>query len=282
MSFWMRSGTLQIGPFKYSLDQLAYEFDVPFEDSEQLMRTKIKIYNLAESTRNSIRKNHPVILNAGYEGDIGVIFVGIVADCKSTHQSLEWITEITATEAMEEWLSKKVSKTYREGIDAKSIIQDQLNIFGIEVSRMELAVNKTYPRGRVCSGPVRDILKSVITSDCKSIFMIRHGQIIIRAPGSGTSMGVLLTPATGLLLTNNQNQDKTEITAPQDTQKTRSQKSEEGKYFTRECLLNHRIGPGDEVVIRDSTLNGSFIVKRGGHAGSRRGDWKTTVEVAPK
>lgn len=281
MSFWMRSGTLQVGPYRYSLDQLAYEFEVPFEDSEQLMTAKVKIYNLAQATRSSLQRNHPVILNAGYEGDIGVIFVGTIATCKSTHQGLEWITEITATEAMDAWLSKKVSKTYQAGIDSQGIIKDLLNIFGIEVTRMELAANKKYPRGRVCSGPVRDILKSIVTSDCKSIFMVRHGQIVIHKPTVGLNLGVLLTRQTGLLLTNNQVQDKNEITAPQDTQKTMEQKSDEGKYITRECLLNYRIGPGDIVRIQDSTLNGNYIVKRGGHTGSRRGDWKTKIEVTP-
>ena len=282
MSFWMRSGTLQIGPHKYSLDELAYEFMVPFEDSEQLMTAKVKIYNLSQSTRSGIQKNHPVIINAGYEGDIGVLFVGKVSSCKSTHQGLEWITEIGATEAMDEWLSKKVNKTYAPGTDAETIINDQLNIFGIEVTRMEMAINKVYPRGRVCAGPVRDVLKSIIMSDCKSVFMVRHGQVIIHDPSSGTKLGVLLTPKTGLLLTNNQNQDKTEIVAAQDTQKTREQRSEGGKYFTRECLLNYRIAPGDEVRIQDSTLNGDFVVKKGDHTGSRRGDWKTKIEVIPK
>jgi len=189
MSFWMRSGTLQVGPYKYSLDDLVFAFEVPFEDSEQLMVTKITIYNLSEATRNSIRKNHPLIIDAGYEGDIGVIFVGKISSISSKHQGLEWITTLTATEAMEEWFSKKVNKTYAAGIDAKSIIKDLLKIFEIEVSRIELAVNKTYPRGKVCNGPVRSQLKEIITSDCKSIFLVRHGQVIIRDPGKGTPHG---------------------------------------------------------------------------------------------
>jgi len=211
MNFWMRSGTLQVGPYKYNLDDLVFDFDIPFEDSEQLMTAKITVYNLSEATRNSIRKKHPIIINAGYEGDIGVVFVGKVAGCSSKHQGLEWITTLTGTEAMEEWLSKKVNKTYSAGIDAKSIIKDLLNIFGVEITWMELAVNKIYPRGKVCNGPVRDLLKEIVTSDCKSIFLIRHNQIIIRDPHVGINMGVLLTPNSGLLL-DSESADRTVIT----------------------------------------------------------------------
>lgn len=281
MSFWMRSGTLQVGPFKYSLDELVFEFNVPFEYSEQLMVSDITIYNLSSATRNSIQKNQAVIINAGYEDDIGVIFVGKVSECSSSHQGLEWITKLKATEAMDEWLSKKVTKTYKAGIDAMSILKDLLNIFGMEVSRIELTVNKIYPRGKACNGPIRDLLKSIVTSDCKSSLMIRHSQIIIRDPSKGTNLGVLLTPGTGLLMTNNQESDKTNIIVPQDTQKTPSQRSVSAKRFSRESLLNYRLGPGDVVKIKDSSLNGDFIIKKGIHKGSRRSDWKTSLEVAP-
>lgn len=280
MSFWMRSGTLQVGPFKYSLDELAFEFSIPFEDSEQLSVAELTIYNLSEATRSSIQKNHPVIINAGYEDDIGVLFVGKVSEKTSVHQGLEWITKIKATEAMSEWLSKKVCKTYKEGIDALRIIKDLLGIFGMEVAKVELAVNKVYSRGKVCNGPVRELLKSIVTSDCKSVLLVRHSQIIIRDPSKGTKLGVLLSPGTGLLMSNAQEADKTDIVAPQDTQKTQEERAAGGKRFTRECLLNYRIGPGDIVKIRDQKLNGDFIVKKGVHAGSRRGDWKTTLEVA--
>lgn len=280
MSYWMRSGTLQVGPYRYNLDDLVYEFEVPFEDSEQLMVTKITIYNLSESTRNAIQKNQPIIINAGYREDIGVIFVGKVSNKENKHQGTEWITTLKATEAMEEWLSKKVNKTYAAGIDAASIVRDLLNIFGIEVSRMELAVNKVYPRGKVCNGPVRGLLKEIITSDCKSIFLVRHGQVIIRDPRKGTNMGVLLSPRTGLLLST-EDADTTDITAPQDTQKTGEQKAQEQKTIKRRCLLNYRIAPGDTVRIEDETLKGEFIVKKGSHNGSRRKDWLTYLEVVP-
>ena len=281
MSFWLRSSTLQVGGNIYSLDDFAFEFDVPFEDNEQLMTIKVTIYNLAESTRGSIRKNQPVIINAGYRGDIGVIFQGMVSNHLSKHKGTEWITEITATEVMQEWMSAKVNKTYNAGIDAESIVKDQLNIFGVEVAKLELAQNKVYPRGLVCDKPVRDLLREIVTSDCKSIFMVRHGQVMIRDPATGTDLGVFLSPASGLLFDGKEDQDTTEIVAPQDTQKTQEQRASEGKYIKRRCLLNYRIAPGDIIGIRDGTQNGSFIVKKGAHKGSRKGDWITELEVVP-
>lgn len=65
MEFWIRTATLQIGAKKYSLDDLTFDFEVPFEDSEELVTATINAYNLSAATRNGIRKGDPVIINAG-------------------------------------------------------------------------------------------------------------------------------------------------------------------------------------------------------------------------
>ena len=90
MDFWLRSATLQIGGNRYSMDDLAFDFEVPFEDSDELTTATVNAYNLSANTRNSIKKGDPVIINAGYEGDLGVIFVGQVSGLSHKHSSTEW------------------------------------------------------------------------------------------------------------------------------------------------------------------------------------------------
>lgn len=46
MSFWMREATLQIGGKVYGMDDLYFEFEVPFEDSDTLQSATFKAYNL--------------------------------------------------------------------------------------------------------------------------------------------------------------------------------------------------------------------------------------------
>ena len=112
--FWKRSATLQIGSRRYDMSNLYFEFDVPFKDSDTLGTASITVHNLADATRKEIVKGTPVILNAGYEGDIGVIFTGKVSRVVDEHSDTEWITKITGVEALEEWLSSEVNKTYAE------------------------------------------------------------------------------------------------------------------------------------------------------------------------
>lgn len=118
MEFWTRSATVQVGDKTYSMSDFDFDFDVQFEDSKEPTTAVVTIYNLAETTRNSMKKGDPVILNAGYEGDIGVIFVGQIAGIKHSHSSTEWATKITASEALEEWLTAQVNKCYDQSPEA--------------------------------------------------------------------------------------------------------------------------------------------------------------------
>ena len=134
MRFFIRSATIQIGANQYSMDNGFYfEFEIPFKDSEELQTVTFKVYNLSEGTRNNIQRGTPIILNAGYEGDIGTIFVGAVNAVSSEKSGTDWITEISATTALEEWLGKTINKTYLPDTTAKNIVLDLLTIFGLEI-----------------------------------------------------------------------------------------------------------------------------------------------------
>lgn len=279
--FWIRAATLQIGANKYSMDGLTFTFEVPFEDSDELCTATIQAYNLSANTRNGIKKGHVVIVNAGYEDDMGAIFVGKVAALSHKKESTDWVTKITATVALDEWLSSQVNKTYKKAIKAKDLVTDLLNIFGLEIGTFELAINKEYPRGRVCKGKLKDVLKEIVVSDCKSRMLIRPtGQIIINDPTKGVNMGYLLSPSTGLLRSTDEVEViplETDLT----TKKTTDEKSEEENLKTRASLLNYHLGPADIIKIQSETLSGRFMIVRGKHIGSQSGDWKTEIEVKP-
>jgi CYTH domain-containing protein len=279
VNFWIREATLQIGANKYSLDSLNFSFEIPFEDSEELTTATITAMNLSENTRNNIRKGHAVIVNAGYENDIGCILVGRVAGLSHKKDSTDWTTKIIATVATNEWLDAQVYKTYKQGIRAKDMVSDLLNIFGLETGNLELSDNKEYPRGRVCRGKIKDVLLEIVVSDCKSRMLIRPtGQIVINKPGTGVNNGYLLSQETGLLKSTDE-YEVIPIETNLNTQVPFDEKEEELK--TRASLLNYHIGPADIIKVESPSLNGRFMVVRGRHVGSHSGDWKTEMELRP-
>ena len=278
MAFFLRSAMLQIGPLKYNMDDGFYfDFEVPFYDSDQLVTASFTVNNLSATSRAGIQKNQVVILNAGYEDDVGVLFVGQVASCRHVQQGVEWVTKITATAALDQWLNTQINKTYAENCKAEDIVRDLLNIFGLEIGVFQLVENVTYPRGRVCSGKLKDILTEIVVNECKSRLLIRTNQIIINNPADGVNKGYLLTPETGLLFTA-ADSDVTTVESTQTKGADAEKKAAEQKTWKRTCLLNYRMGPGDIVQIQSRDLNGMFQIVSGTHKGSPTGTWNTEIE----
>ncbi|MBS6956515.1 MAG: hypothetical protein KH230_25220 [Enterocloster asparagiformis] len=278
MAFFIRSATLQIGTLKYNMnDGFYFEFDVPFYDSDQLVTASFTINNLSPSSRAGIQKNQVVILNAGYEDDMGVLFVGQVASCSHKQSGVEWQTKITATAALDQWLNTQINKTYAENSKAEDIVRDLLNIFGLEIGVFQLVENVAYPRGRVCCGKLKDILTEIVTNECKSRLLIRANQVIINNPADGVTKGYLLTPDSGLLMSSDDS-DSTNVSSPLTSGATQEEKAEEEKTWKRQCLLNYRLGPGDQIQIQSRDLTGKFLVTSGKHKGTPTGSWITEIE----
>ena len=279
MAFWIRAATLVIGSNKYDLDGLDFSFDIPFEDSEEPPVATVKVTNLSANTRNNIKKNDPVVLNAGYVGDVGCILVGKVVGLKHKQNNVDWTTTLTVQPCAEEILGRLVNKTYTENMKASAMVRDLLNIFGVEVAKCELSIDVRYPRGRLCRGNLKQVLNEIIVLECKSRFITRTtGQVYITKAEDGINNGLLLTPATGLLRA-----DEEQVPIPIETdansQKTGEDRDED--TISRSCLLNYRIATAEVAKVQSSDLNGRFIVVKGKHSGSRSGDWKTDMELKP-
>lgn len=279
MAFWIRDATLVIGNNKYTLDGLDFSFEIPFEDSDEPPVATVKVTNLSPNTRANIKKNDPVVLNAGYVGDVGCILVGKVVGLKHKQSNVDWESTLTIQPCADEILGSLINKTYSENIKASAIVRDLLNIFGVEVAKCELSNDINYPRGRVCRGILKQVLTEIVVSECKSRLIIRAtGQIYITKADDSIDNGFLLTLANGLL-----NADEEKVAIPFETA-ANSQTTGEARdedLISRSCLLQYRIATAETVKIQSKDLNGKFLVAKGKHSGSRSGDWKTEMELKP-
>lgn len=279
MAFWIREATLTIGSRQYFLDSLDFSFEIPFEDSDEPPVATVKVTNLSASTRASIKKNDTVVLNAGYEGDVGCILIGKVVGLKHKQSNTDWTSTLTVQPCADEILGKLINKTYIENTKASVIVKDLLNIFGVEVSKCELTKDVSYPRGRVCRGNLKQVLTEIVVNECKSRFIIRAtGQIYITKADDGINNGVTLTTATGLLRSD---EEQVVIPVEDDLNSQTTGEDRDEDTISRSCLLNYRIATAEVVKIQSNDLNGKFIVVEGKHTGSRTGDWETSMELKP-
>lgn len=279
MAFWIREATLVIGNRKYSLANLDFKFDIPFEDSDEPPVATVTVTNLSANTRASIKKNDPVILNAGYEGDVGCVLIGKVVGLKHKQSNVDWTSTLTVQPCADEILGKLINKTYVQNSKASVIVKDLLNIFGVEVSKCALTTDVSYPRGRVCRGNLKQVLTEIIVNECKSRFIIRTtGQIYITKADDGINNGLTLTQANGLLRAD---EEKIQIPVETDLNSQTTGEDRDKDTISRSCLLNYHVATAEVIKIQSADLNGRFIVVEGKHSGSRTGDWETSMELKP-
>jgi hypothetical protein len=265
MTFWNRQATLQIGTAQWDMDELEFSFKVTFDSGEKLPTCEVEVKNLSQTRRKAIRKGDLLIINAGYEGDIGVLFAGEVTSRQNEKSGTEWSTKLLASPIAGQWISAQVNKTYRAGY-ASDIIRDLLRIFGVEIGQFTLKKDRYYQRGKLCKGKLKDVLRNIVVQDCKSSFAVKNQAVYISATGGSEKLTYELTEESGLLTAKkNKSEPSSDNTEP--------------ITDTVTCLLNYHIGSGDKIRIRSLELNGDFKVIRGSHSGSRSGIYQTALEV---
>lgn len=237
------------------------DFRVPFDDSDEPNISTIEIYNLSKDSISAIKKGKNIILNAGYEGDIGTILQGTIESCHTRWEGVDKITKLTVGEGSEQWLKSYVSKSFKPGIKSSAILKDLAGQYGMELGDFQLQNDKIYPRGRSVSGMLQSVMRQ-IAKETGSKFHISNGKIYIRPWSAGNATGFRLTSDTGL------------IESPQPFEEEDSEGDAKHGYKVK-MMLNHRINVDSIIRIESRTVTGNFRVQKGTHYG----DFTTDVEV---
>lgn len=259
MSNYLREVKLFVGNLQFTFPAFTIYFRVNFGDDPSANDAEIDIYNLSEGTINRIKKGLPIILNAGYQGDVGVIFLGGVTNVTTKRNRTDKITTITATDANDAWNTLPFKKTYKAGTKASQIMKDIITMSGLEIGAFELPNDITYLRPRTFNTTLPNAVKQVAT-DGGAKAHITKGKIFIRDPKQGDDIGFLLNVERGLIGT------------PERFE------SEEEDGYTVTSLLNYRMTTDSVMRIQSSTANGRFRAKKGTHTGSSR-EFYTKMEV---
>ena len=256
--FWIREASILTAGRRINYPDLDMEFRVDFDTDSEPNLSEIKIYNLSDDTISRIKKGEQLILNAGYERDVGTIVAGVVESQVTSWEGVNKNTTIKVGDGSDRWLKTRISKAFKPGIKASQVIRGIIGEFGLEIGQIKLANDFTYPAGKTCHGQLQVVLQEIV-NDAGSKLHITNGVILVRPPQEGTQTGWLLNSDTGLLDTPGIIED-------------------DRADWSVKCLLNHRITADSLLVIESRTANGTFRVVKGSHEGTSTG-WITHMEV---
>lgn len=138
---------------------------ISFEVSKDLTGypnlAKINIYNLKQETRARIEKEFDrIILNAGYENNIKLLFNGEIRNVTHLKQGVDTVTTIFAHDGAKDFDSSKINATFREGTSVSQLVKSVISTFK-ETSVGELSgLNNLGDKlqGITLSGSSKDVL----------------------------------------------------------------------------------------------------------------------------
>ncbi|SDI16208.1 hypothetical protein SAMN05192534_12375 [Alteribacillus persepolensis] len=266
MNSFKRESNIIMGRASLSSYYFDYEFDVEYTDEPKKNHAEVTFYNLSSDRINRISRGDPLIINAGYENDVGSCFVGVVYEADTTKEGVDRETTVKAVDGTDQRDKLRVNKTYKEGTRASQIITDLCNIVGLSVGALNLPNDVQYRQGKHEAGTILYRLR-LLAEDCGAKFNINKGLAYFRPPGEGDEVRFIFSPERGLV-------GSPEPFVEED------EDGNEIKGYNVKALLNHRVQADSIIEIKSKNVNGSFRVRKANHSGQTDGDeWYTEMEV---
>jgi len=203
-------GNVIINPGPVSLHEMKIEFTITKSISSAQNAAEIKIYNLAEKTRNSIGKElDSITLSAGYmppgeAGNVGIIFKGAIRDVEHRREGTNIITIISCGDGDAAFRRATISKSYPAGTPVKDVIDDiakELEAKGLsrgEVKLPEAVEKKTFKRPYVACGSCVREMDTI--SRGNGFYWGSQNETLEIVPSDGfVGTVALITPETGMI-----------------------------------------------------------------------------------
>lgn len=241
---------------------LLLEFNLEFDTSSEANVGSIKVFNLSATTIEALEPNEEITIKAGYQEDLGVIFVGVIVSTSTKWQGADKETEIILGDHSDKWLKTTVNQTWEVDSSASQIVQDVANILPLEVGQIEISKDKKYPKGKNFSCTCKEALEELARDLALKLHIVK-GKIYFRAEEEGTKEVVVLNKDSGL------------IASPQ---LLTGQQKKEAKSYKVQSLLNYKIESDGVIKIESKTITGLYRVTKAKHLLSGD-DFLTEVEV---
>jgi len=190
----------------YEITDLHMSFEVLLRRDSKPNLAKVSVYNLSESTRNTLQEEHlGMEFHAGY-GSTGpeMIFQGTTSNILSMKDGPDWITTIYAGDGHKEFDTTYFNKSYSAGTPLILIFQEIADVFGLPLNidpTLFDSLSQSLTRGITFAGKAKKAMDK-LSRDYDLDWSVQFGIIEIVPSGqvlSSDPIATLLTFDTGLI-----------------------------------------------------------------------------------
>lgn len=236
----------------FDSDKFDIEFSAKFDDDMEANEAEITIYNLKDSTINQFKHKYAISIEAGYEGDTGVIFQGFVTKVSTSRSGADKVTTIQCIDSVVNRTVEEI--TYAAGTTASYILRDLLNRTGTPIAVFQMRRDHTFENDEKVDGDLMEAIKRY-SDICGVSSFVDRGRIVSRHIKFGENLNFKISVDTGL------------IGSPQyfEEEKTAENFKEAIKGYECECLLQHRFHAGGIVDLKSEFASGTYRICSGEH-----------------
>lgn len=169
------------------LSDLRFSFAIRRGDRQTPNSADIRVYNVSEETSNRVMQLAPtpeftrVVIQAGYDGNCGVIFDGQIIQVRRGRESqADTYLDIMAADGDRAYNHSLTSLSLAAGQtapgDQLSVLLKDMAIHGVEAGHIPRIQGNPLPRGKVIYGATRDALR-VLAEDNDCTWSIQDGKV---------------------------------------------------------------------------------------------------------
>lgn len=164
---------------------------------------RITLYNPNQDTLSALEEKYTrIVLNAGYEGNLRLLFKGDVRNVFQTKKGRDRLLTIYSGDGEKSWQNATFNKTLSENLSLRSAIEEVLKTFSdVNIGTLQgLPQVADKIQGQVLSGSSKDIMDN-FAEEYSLSWSIQDGEIVItpeQEPLEGDE-AVLVTASTGMI-----------------------------------------------------------------------------------
>ncbi|WP_249205271.1 hypothetical protein [Achromobacter sp. Marseille-Q0513] len=179
---WGRKVSLIVGGEEaLDLSELSFSFEIKRNDASSPNAATIKVMNASAETASMVQKEFTrVVLQAGYEGNYGVIFHGNLVRAKwGKSGGVDTVLNLTAADGDQAYNFAVVNTTLPKGAtkaDKLRLLCSAMNPYGVKQGYAPELDGKASIRGTVMSGMARSYMNDVCGS-ANALWSIQDGKV---------------------------------------------------------------------------------------------------------
>jgi hypothetical protein len=236
---WLRDCSLAVAGQSgqaLELGALRVVFATHKGDSETPNSAEIRVYNLSESTASRMQREFTrVVLQAGYKGNISVIFDGNIRQFRKGREGVDSYMEIIAADGDRAYNFAMVNTTLASGSrpeDRVKACQKEFQAKGVQGANLPDLGGNPLPRGKVLYGPAKKYMRNEAENTGCSWSFQDGSLTMVKTSGYLPGEAVVLTHETGLIGT------------PEQT----------NEGIKARCLLNPRLRVNGRIKLNNASI----------------------------